>query len=144
MTRVQAQLEKLATEVARSVVQALAKVPMEQLTALVQAGRFGGAPPQQSQEKSEQPASQTRKPGVSKGEEGKRKRRSGKELQGLVERVVRAVEEHPKPEGVAVGELAKALRRPSTELSRPLHLALEAGRLKKTGDRRHTRYFPVA
>lgn len=140
--RIEEHLTKLAADFTQSLIRVLVSAPIDEVNELARNGRAPSPPRQPAKAKSE--LTKGPKPTGKKAESSKRVRRSSKQLEELVERVVRAVEEHQKPEGVAMGELVKALRRSSAELTRPLHLALQAGRLKKTGDRRHTRYFPAS
>jgi hypothetical protein len=145
MTRLEEKLEEVAGQFAQRVVEALWRESIGEVMWLASRGTRGERAeerPAGEQPTAKAPAKETKgkNPGTSK-----RQRRSGSELETLVERVVQAVETAAKEssEGLAVGELAKVLRRPSSELTRPLHLALQARRLKKKGERRHTRYFPV-
>lgn len=139
MRGLQERLSQLAEEFVRALVGALVAGSLEDVSRLAarEAGKGGGR-----EREGESPRQPPPKAKGGKGRGAKRERRSASELGELV---VQAVEAAAKAgsEGLAVGELARVLRRSSRELTRPLHVALQAGRLKKKGERRHTRYFPA-
>jgi hypothetical protein len=67
-------------------------------------------------------------------------RRSSEAVQALQNRVVEFV--NSTSGGVSIGEVATKLGEPKDDLSRPLSLALQAGQIKKQGEKAQARYFP--
>jgi hypothetical protein len=67
-------------------------------------------------------------------------RRSSDEVQALLGRVVDCV--RGTSDGVSISQIAAKLGVATADLTRPLTLAVTAGALRKTGEKRMTRYFP--
>ena len=68
------------------------------------------------------------------------RRRAPQEMAALAERLYAAVCAHP---GAAMGTIAAELSVSPRELNRPALLLKRAGRLRTTGQRQGTRYFPM-
>jgi hypothetical protein len=146
MARVELLLERLVTGVVADVLAAVRAVPIGDLLQVTQ-----GKPSRQNAPLPQVPATK-RGPGRPRKVENQAKpaskkkqgRRSGDELEKLVEQVVAFVAEAaPKnPEGVSLRQIAAGVRHPAGELTRPLQKALKSRGLTKEGERGQTRYFP--
>ncbi len=71
----------------------------------------------------------------------RRPRRSTQEVTQLAQELVEMVKNSER--GLAISDLAQSLQIPVGELTRPLAIALREKRIRKSGDKRSTRYFPV-
>jgi len=69
-------------------------------------------------------------------------RRSAGELEGVVDRLVAIVTS--APDGINAERLRAALQVERKELPKPISLALSAGRIHKSGNKRATLYFGAA
>jgi hypothetical protein len=67
-------------------------------------------------------------------------RRSSDEVTKLREKVVGVIQ--GSTGGIAISEVARKLGLTPGDITRPLALALRANSIKKTGEKRMTRYFP--
>lgn len=73
---------------------------------------------------------------------GKRKRSSQAEVKAMVERVGKAVAEQGKS-GISMGELRKNVRGSTIQLRAALKKLISDKQIKKSGDRRQTKYYPA-
>lgn len=73
---------------------------------------------------------------------GRKLRRSSGDVEKLSDRVVELIASSGG--NVAVSDLAKALDVAKSELGRPIAVAVKSGRIRQTGEKRRTRYHPVA
>ena len=71
----------------------------------------------------------------------KRGRRSAEDLEKTAARILAYVKTHP---GKGVTAIAKALRRSSKDLKRPVQMLLAAKKIRTEGQRRGTTYFAGA
>ena len=69
-----------------------------------------------------------------------RHRRTGAELEGLVERLATEVRARP---GETMASLAASLQQPARELLRPMARLKERNQVRSIGQRNLTRYFPM-
>jgi hypothetical protein len=72
---------------------------------------------------------------------GKRERRSGDDLAKTGERVTKLLSTHKK--GMRIEEINRQLGTTTKLLMRPMLKLLEEGKIKKTGEKRATTYFPA-
>jgi len=146
MARVDLLLERLVAGVVAEVLAAVRTVPIGDLLQAAQ-----GKPTKRSAPLPQAPATK-RGPGRPRKVENQAKpaskkkqgRRSGNELEKLVEQVVAFVAEAApnNPEGVSLRQIAAGVRHAAGELTRPLQKALKSRTLTKEGERGQTRYFP--
>lgn len=68
------------------------------------------------------------------------RRRPPTEVAGLAEKLFEAVRAHP---GETMAVIAPQVGEPARALLRPMHHLKQAGRVKSTGERHLTRYFPM-
>lgn len=66
-------------------------------------------------------------------------RRSPQQMARVVDLLLAQITAHP---GQTIEQIAQALDMPVPQLSRPVAKLLTAGRLRKTGIKRYTKYFP--
>ncbi len=78
------------------------------------------------------------KPGRKKGGKKGRIRRSASDIAGVIEKIVGLLRSSP---GLRAEEIRSKLGLANNEIPRPIQLALAEGKLKKTGEKRATRYF---
>jgi hypothetical protein len=71
---------------------------------------------------------------------GKRVRRSAKDIAGVATQIVALVAKHPK--GLRGEHIRKELGIAKNHWMKPLGLALGSKRIRKTGEKRSTTYFP--
>jgi len=67
-------------------------------------------------------------------------RRSPEEIATIADRLCAAVVEHP---GEAMVVFADLLETPAKDLHRPMSVLKKQGRIRSTGSKPHTRYFPL-
>jgi hypothetical protein len=72
---------------------------------------------------------------------GRKARRTSDDVEKLADRVVELIASSGG--NVAVSEIARALDVAKADLGRPLSVAVKAGRIRKTGEKRRTRYHPA-
>ena len=72
---------------------------------------------------------------------GKRHRRTAKDIAGVAERIVGLVSKHPK--GIRGEHIRRDLGIAKNQWMKPLELALGSKKLRKTGEKRATTYFPA-
>lgn len=72
--------------------------------------------------------------------ESRRSRRSGDEVAALTKRVVDLVGK--SPDGIGISDLSTKLKVDKDDLVFPLQMALKDGHIRKTGEKRNTRYLP--
>lgn len=111
----QTQLESLAQQFAQQIMNELLQASLDDLLAV----RGGGAT--------------TRRNGNG------RVRRSAGDLASTVDQIVGLLKK--RPDGLRAEEIRLALGTESKDLPRPLAVAIESGRIKKTGQKRATTYF---
>ncbi len=70
---------------------------------------------------------------------GKRVRRTGAQVDALAARALKAIK---RKAGRRLGEIAKELRVDTKDVRRPVQTLLDAKKVKTTGQRGGTRYFP--
>lgn len=70
---------------------------------------------------------------------GRLAKRSPEEMQAVIDRIIEALQ--GEQEGLSSEQLQKALGLAKNEIQRPLLLALEGSVVRKTGEKRSTRYF---
>jgi len=76
-----------------------------------------------------------------KAESGKRIRRSGAQLLADAQRVVKLLAANKK--GLRIEQINKQLGTATKVLARPIQKLLDEGKIKKTGEKRATTYYPV-
>ncbi|MCU0654676.1 MAG: hypothetical protein MUF64_05110 [Polyangiaceae bacterium] len=149
MANIETTIQKIAQNFVQEVVKALVGSSIEEFAQLAHKGggraaRSAPAAPKPAKrgrpakaEKAEKASARGRKP-------AKRNRRSSEEIEVIKNKVIEcirdSVEEHPN--GISVSEIAKAIREDIEDITRPIHQAVEAGQIKKKGEKRLTRYFP--
>jgi ribosomal protein L12E/L44/L45/RPP1/RPP2 len=146
MANIETTIQKIAQNFVQEVVKALVGSSIEEFAQLAHKGgsraaRSAPAAPKPAKRgrsaKAEKASTRGRKP-------AKRNRRSSGEIEIIKNKVIEcirdSVEEHPN--GISVSEIAKAIREDIEDITRPIHQAVEAGQIKKKGQKRLTRYFP--
>jgi hypothetical protein len=119
-------IERLASDFAGSVIEALRSASIDELMELTNHRRRA---PEASA-----PASRARR-----GKGGRLGRRSPTEIASMVDSIVSLLQKHP--DGLRAEQIREALGCEAKELPRPLADGVEAGRLTKTGQKRATTYF---
>lgn len=71
---------------------------------------------------------------------GKRIRRTAEEVEALAEKLHDAIASAP---GSGLSSIADSLGEEIKDVRRPVHMLIEAGRIKTTGQRRGMKYFPA-
>lgn len=138
MSNLQRTIERLAQQFAQDVLRALRGSSLDELARLATGGgaraaSSGPAAPGEAAALSARGAS-----GASK----RLARRSADDIGQMVERIVALLASSAT--GLGAEALRGKLGVTSKELPRPLQEALEAGRIRKEGERRATRYFAAA
>lgn len=74
-----------------------------------------------------------------------RNRRSSEEIEVLQTKVISFIQNSTEthPEGVSVSEIAKSIKADIEDITRPIHHAITQNLIRKTGEKRLTRYFPT-
>lgn len=101
-----------------------------------------GRPPKNAAPAVKKPASASKETKTAKKADASRTRRSGDELVQIQAKVVKYIGAHEKAEGLAVSEIASGIKLEVEEITRALVKAVSAGQVRKTGEKRLTRYFP--
>ena len=73
------------------------------------------------------------------GGRGKRVKRTAADMEGLTQRILEHVRKHP---GQGASQIGTALRLSTKELQLPVRKLLASRKLKTTGRKRSTKYFP--
>ena len=125
MSNLEQVIRELSLNLARDIIAALKRTPLDELVA------------------DHGPSTRARAR-MSAGASRPRHRRSDTELEKLAEKIVGVVRAHR--DGISAEELKALLKLPSGRASqkiiaRPIALALASKRVRKTGTRRATRYF---
>jgi len=97
-----------------------------------------GARPTRGRKTATRKAATTRKAAGRKT--GKRVRRTGAQVDALAQKALSAIQREP---GRRLGEIAKELRSTAKDVRRPVQTLLDDKKVKTTGQRGGTRYFPA-
>ncbi len=156
MANIEATIQKLAQGFVQEVVRALVSSSIEEFAQLAggKGGGGGGRTRTAPAARTAAPAATGRGRGSKAASEGrterrsggdKRARRSADEIQTITTKAVSFIRDNAgdeNNEGVSISDIAKHLRLDVEDVTRPVHLAVKAGFLKKKGEKRMTRYFP--
>lgn len=139
-------LERLVAGVVAEVLAVVRAVPIGDLLHVTQGKPTGRSAPLPQTTAIKRGPGRPRKVAAQAKPTSKKKqgRRSGGELEKLVERVVAFVAGAApnNPEGVSLRQIVAGVRLAASELTRPLQKALKSQALTKKGERGQTRYFP--
>lgn len=144
MADIQSSLQALANTFVQGVLKTLSTASLHELSALtsVAGDRRGRLPAAglDGARKGRAGAAPAGKPSKGRGNGGRRIRRSSGDVVSLSEKVAEFVREAGGD--VAVSDIAKALDVDTADITRPVAIALQAGKITKRGEKRLTRYFP--
>jgi hypothetical protein len=146
-------IQDLASQFVHSVLQALSGASLQELSALAGGGgrsgrassggargRGRGAAPARGRGRPPASAAAKEAPASSRGRRGGRRvRRSSEDVSSLAAKVSDFVSESGG--NVAVSDIAKALGVSTQDITRPVAIALQEGKIYKEGEKRLTRYF---
>jgi hypothetical protein len=148
-TTIEQTIQELASQFVHSVLQALSGASLQELSAL--AGDNGGWRRGSSSSSGARGRGRGRgraaaapvaakEPAGGRGRRGgRRHRRSSEDVSDLAEKVSQFVRESNG--NVAVSDIAKGLGVSTQDITRPVAIALSAGKIYKEGEKRLTRYF---
>lgn len=142
MADIQSSLQTLANTFVQGVLKTLSTASLHELSALTSAtdnrrGPRSASALDSGRKSGRGPAPQKAAKGRSTG--GRRVRRSSGDVTVLAERVAEFVRDAGGD--VAVSDIAKALDVDTADITRPVAIALQAGKITKRGEKRLTRYF---
>lgn len=147
MADIQTSLQSLANTFVQGVLKTLSTASLNELSALTsgaEGGRRGRAPAGvvavvEAGRKGARGALGA-KGSRARGGTGRRIRRSSDDVVALADKVAEFV--RGAGGDVAVSDIAKALDVDTADITRPVAIALQAGKIQKRGEKRLTRYFP--
>jgi hypothetical protein len=119
-------LDELTATATQRIIDVLNGLPLSALTG-------GGEAAATTSRKAAAPAK------AKKSSSGRLAKRGPEEMQGVINRIVEALQ--GEQEGMSSEQLQKALGLAKNEIQRPLLLALQGSTVRKTGEKRATRYF---
>jgi hypothetical protein len=146
MADIQSSLQALANTFVQGVLKTLSTASLHELSALTSApdGRRGRLPALALEVPRKGGRALTAgpagKPAKGRSPGGRRIRRSSDDVVQLAEKVAEFVRDAGGD--VAVSDIAKALDVDTADITRPVAIALQAGKITKRGEKRLTRYFP--
>jgi hypothetical protein len=124
-------INALASEFAHSLVRALRGASLDEILAETAKGHHAAS--------AAKPHRAAASPAAPKGRGGRRHRRSTKELDGVIARIVALVKAHKK--GLRSEDIRKKLGLQRRDIQRPLGVALQKKLVTKKGKRRATTYY---
>lgn len=152
MASIEQTIQDLASQFVHNVLQALAGASLQELSALTSASSSSGrrssnnsaaaAPSRgRGRGRGRAPAPAPKEiPASTRGRRGGRRvRRSSEDVSKLADEVVDFVSQSGG--NVAVSEIAKAIGVTTQDITRPVAIALQEGRIYKEGEKRLTRYY---
>ena len=142
MADIQSSLQALANTFVQGVLKTLSTASLHELSALTSVsdsrrGRLPAVALDGNRKGARATGAPASKP--TKGN-GRRVRRSSGDVVSLSEKVAEFVRDAGGD--VAVSDIAKALDVDTADITRPVAIALQAGKITKRGEKRLTRYFP--
>jgi hypothetical protein len=138
MSTLKASIQSLANEFASGVLAAIRGASLEEILEGSGPARRGPGRPRASVSS----AGPARAPAPARrARGGKRIRRSAKAIAGVTEQIVALVAKHPK--GIRGEQVRKDLGIAKNHWMKPLGLALGSKKIRKTGEKRATLYFPA-
>jgi hypothetical protein len=134
-------IQQLAASFAAGVLGAIRQSSLEEILAETEgAGRRGrGRPPKGAATREAAPAGGGARRSAGRKKGGRLGRRSAGALGRVVDRIVELLSKNPK--GLRAEQIRAELGLSAKELPRPIAKALEAKRIRKTGQKRATTYF---
>ena len=129
MSNLKSTIERLASQFAVSVIEALRNVSIDEIYEVAR----GGAPAR-GRPRAEAPEARRRS-----ANGGRLARRSADDIGRMIDSIVELLQKNP--EGLRAEQIREALECEAKELPRPLADAVEQGRITKTGQKRATTYF---
>lgn len=144
MADIQSSLQALANTFVQGVLKTLSTASLHELSALTSVsdsrrGRLPAVALDSSRKGGRAVAAPAGKPAKGRGNGGRRVRRSSGDVVSLSEKVAEFVRDAGGD--VAVSDIAKALDVDTADITRPVAIALQAGKITKRGEKRLTRYF---
>jgi hypothetical protein len=139
MSTLRASIQSLANQFAAGVLAAIRGASLEEILEGSGPSRRGPGRPRKSVGSVDAAPSPVSAP-ARRGRGGKRLRRSARAIAGVTEQIVAHVAKHPK--GVRGEQIRKDLGIAKNHWMKPLGLALGSKKIRKTGEKRATLYFP--
>jgi hypothetical protein len=139
MSSLRAAIESLANQFATGVLAAVRSASLEDILEAGDPTRRGPGRPRRSVGSVDAAPSPVSSP-TRRARGGKRLRRSAKDITSTSEKIVAHVGKHPK--GIRGEQVRKDLGIAKNHWMKPLGMALESKKIRKTGEKRATVYFP--